>query len=182
MGCCIIGVGGCGPLDPPCQLQGWLGLQVGRGQSPQPRCRKGNGSSCCQDTPGCQPVPGARPGLCPAPASCCQRSVGSPRACPDGLRALAATLGPFSRSHVSPTSRGTAEAQLPPRRPDATCQRDGHPRAGASFNVTPAAAEGQGCPGVNHCREQPGHRGREKLCRSQGCFPFISRIPQALKH
>lgn len=101
MGCCITGIGGCGHLHPPCQLQGWLGLQAGRGQSPQLCCRKGNGSSCCQDTLGHQPAPGAGPVLCQAPVSCCQRIVGSPGSLPRRAAGICSHLGTFlQESHL----------------------------------------------------------------------------------
>lgn len=93
-----LGWGGCGPLDPPSAP--WLAGAAGReGTVPTALLQKGKGSSCCQDTLGHQPAPGAGLGLCLAPCPGCQRRVGSPGACPDGPWALVATLGPFSRSH-----------------------------------------------------------------------------------
>lgn len=53
---------------------------------------------------------------------------------------------------------------------------------GASLIITPVAVKGQGCVAINHAQEQPSHCGHEKLFHSQGCFPFISHTPQALKH
>lgn len=182
MGCCIIGIRGCGPLQPPVNSRAGWGCRQG-GHSPH---------SSAAEREMAHPAAGTLWGIsqhlgqgqlsarlqCPA----ARGTWAAPGACPDGLQAFAATLGPFSRSHICSASQGTAEAQLPPWDPDDTCQRDGHPAASTSLSVTPVVTKGQGCPSVNHCREQPGQGGREKLCHSQGCFPFISRVPQALKH
>ncbi|XP_055584324.1 uncharacterized protein LOC129737516 [Falco cherrug] len=157
MGYSIIGVGGCVPLDPPVSSRAGWG------------CRQGGD---------CPHSPAAERDVAHPAAS---RAWAAPEG-PNVLWALTATSGLFSRSHICPTSWGTAAAPLPPTGLGAMCQHDGHPAASASLSVTPAGAEGQGCRGVNHCQGQPGRRGCEKPGRSQGCSPFIPRIPRAPRH
>ena len=117
VGCCIIGVGGCWPLDPPCQPQGWLGLQAGGGRSPQPCCRTGRGSSCSPTPWGrASSLPGAR---VPLPAGTCSH------------------LGTFLQEPHLPRTPRDHGGSAPVPRPAATHQHDGDPTASPSVTVTP---------------------------------------------